>query len=365
MGFPTIDLWPLMLVALGLAAATLTMRWWRVEDPFVYVSQANDYDFEGTESWRVRWQALPTQLMIAALCFFCLAFANPRIPLSVTNDSEVSKPVPTRGLAFYLLIDRSGSMRQNAAGAFTDEGLPLSKMTLLKEVATAFIEQRPNDLLGLVAFSRSADVVAPLTLDHVAVSRALQEINLVDNPDDDGTGIGYAIFKTVSSIVATKHFGQQIQAEKKPSYTIDRVVIILLTDGFQSTNPLDTGDWRRTMPMEDAAAFAKAKDVRVYLINIDPMIRGDEFEPHRKLLQRVAETTEGDFFIADNPDLLQGVFRQIDRIETEELPVDAELVEQPGTEKRWLLLYPYFAALGVVCLGLALLLYTTVLRKVP
>lgn len=323
----------------------------------------------GVESWRVRWQALPTQLMVAALCFFCLAFANPRIPLSATNDSEASKPVPTRGLAFYLLIDRSGSMRQNAAGAFTDEGLPLSKMTLLKQVASAFIGQRPNDLLGLVAFSRSADIVAPLTLDHVAVSRALQEINLAaktSNPDEDGTGIGYAIFKTVSSIVATKHFGQQIQAEKKPSYTIDRVVIILLTDGFQSTNPLDTGDWRRTMPMEDAAAFAKAKDVRVYLINIDPMIRGDEFEPHRKLLKRVAETTGGDFFIADSPDLYQGVFRQINRIRNkEELPVDAELVEQPGEEKHWLLLYPYFAALGVVCLGLALLLYTTVLRKVP
>ena len=364
MALPTIDVWATALIVMALVVAALLMRWWHLEEPYIFVSQAADYADE-SESWRVKWHALPTQLMIASLCFFGLAFVNPRIPLTESSDPAVPKSIPTRGLAFYLLIDHSGSMRQNAVGAFTEEGLPLSKMTLLKQVANAFITQRPNDLLGLVVFSRIADIIAPLTLDHNEVSRALDQIELVDSPTEDGTGIGYAIFKTVSSIIATKHFGQQLENQAKPIYTIDRVIIILLTDGFQSTNPLDTGDWKRTMPMEDAAAFAKAQDVKVYLINIDRKIRENEFEPHRNLLKRVAETTGGNFFIADSPDLLQQVFKQINAIETQELPVEAEIVEQATTEGRWWRLYPFFALLGLLCLGVSLALYTTILRKVP
>lgn len=351
-------------MALGLAVVVLTRRWWRADEPFVFVSRAADYADEAS-TWRLRWRGLPTQFMVAALSCFALAFTNPRVSLPGASEPSAPRAIPTRGLAFYLLLDHSGSMRQTAVESVTDEGLPITKMTLLKQVTNAFIAQRPNDLLGLVAFARTADILAPLTLDHQAIRQTLARVQVVENRADDGTGIGYAIFKTVSSVISTKHFGEQLKGGAKPSYTIDRVVLILLTDGFQAPNPLDNGDWMRTMPMEDAAAFAKAHEVKVYLINIDAKIREDKFQPHRNLLKRVAQVTGGNFFIADNPDLLKQVFAEIDLIETDLLPAEAEIVEQTPTEKHWLRLYPALILLGLVCFGLSIALYTTVLRRIP
>ncbi len=159
-------------------------------------------------------------------------------------------------------------------------------METLRRVASEFVRGRPSDMLGIVSFARTASVVTPLTLDHAQVLDGLKELQVVPSQDQDGTAIGYAIYKTATLIAATEQF-------MKGKFEIKGAAILLVTDGLQDPNPLDNENSLRNQDIPEAADYAKEQKIKLYIINIDPSITMDQFAPHRNQMRTAAESTGG------------------------------------------------------------------------
>lgn len=303
---------------------------------------------------------LPNGLKVAALALFLLALIDPHS--FADRTLEKLNPNPTEGIAIYLVLDESGSMMEKISMQMPDGTRKTApKIDLLKEVTKPFILQHPNDLIGLVSFARVAHVQVPLTLDHQEVIDKMLQLHPSISEEEGGTAIGYAIYKTANLILATKHFAEDLIQKGEPAYTIKNSIIVLVTDGVQNVNPEDRNNPFRSMDIAEAAAYLKQNGLKFYIINIDPGITAKEFEPHRHLMQRAAESTGGKFYIAEGPNNLDSIYHAIDQVEKSMLP------PPPPREERYRKgsLYPYLIAAGMVCLLLGILLTTTLLRKTP
>src|SRR5260370_38712079 len=74
---------------------------------------------------------------------------------------------------------------------FTIGGERAARLDAIREVTRKFIEGRPNDRIGIIAFAGRPYVVSPMTLDHDWLLQNLERgrSGLVE----DGTAIGSAI----------------------------------------------------------------------------------------------------------------------------------------------------------------------------
>lgn len=335
--------------------------------PSFSFSRVNDLK---SPSWRTALVPYSTYLQLAALIFFLLAFIDPHLQMKRSpNLEEMKQPsqqLPTEGIAIYLDLDQSGSMSDKVT-ATNKEGVKqtIPKIDLLKQVTEQFIKDHPSDLIGLVAFARVPKVLIPLTLDQEALLNQLNQFQVVKKADEDGTGIGYAIYKTAQLIAATRHFSRDLRTEGEPSYTIKSAVIIVVTDGFQDPNRLDQGNRLRTMELDDAAAFAKSQDIRLYVINIDPTFSSPQYAPHRRQLKTITEMTGGKFFLTGDSQSLQDIYQSINELEKNKIPQEALLTSTQNELYTRFSLYPFLICLGLVALFSALFLDSYVLRKVP
>lgn len=289
-----------------------------------------------TSSVRLKFSFLPNFLWLLTAVFLVLSLIGFERP--PRKDLPLMTPPSNEGQAIYLILDQSGSM----------EG---AKLTTLKEVAEKFIRSRPSDLLGVVAFARTANVLAPLTLDHALVLKALKSLKAIQASDQNGTAIGYAIYKTANLIAATRQFMQG-------QYHLKGAVMVLVTDGLQDPNPLDNDNPLRNQDIPEAAAFAKEQNIHLYIINIDPSISLDQYTAHRNQMRKAAESTGGQFYLADTSDMLAEVFKAINGLEKTSLPPPP--IVPPGES-----LSPLFIALAVLSLLGAVFLQTTALRRLP
>ncbi len=107
-----------------------------------------------------------------ALALLVVALAQMRIAKSQTQ-------VKASGIDIAVAIDLSGSM---ASEDFEVDGGRLSRIDMAKAVLKKFIDKRPSDRIGLVAFATDAYIAAPLTLDHDFLLRNLErlELNVID-----------------------------------------------------------------------------------------------------------------------------------------------------------------------------------------
>jgi Ca-activated chloride channel family protein len=275
------------------------------------------------------WPVLAAVLMIAGL-------ARPQRMHSNTQ-------VTANGIDIVLLLDVSGSMQ---ALDFALEGRRLNRIEVVKSVVSKFIDERPNDRIGIIAFAASPYLVSPLTLDHDWLQQNLERVNV--GVGDDGTAIGSAIAAGVNRLRATS-------AKSK--------VVILLTDGVNNTGKI--------APLS-AAEAAKALGVKVYTIGVG--VRGKAPIPVRdeagrmhiimatvdvdeKTLQTIAQETGGQFYRATDTDSLQRIYEQINRFETSAQTV--QKFDHVDELYRWTL-YP---ALGI--LALSFLLQQTRFRRLP
>jgi Ca-activated chloride channel family protein len=341
-----------------------------------------------TLSWKERLQWLPYILKLIALGAFLLAFLDPRLHFEHKGINDNKQPPPheklaTEGIAMYLVLDQSGSMAEEVNSRLPNGQLVrMSKVELLKKVTAAFIqgdpqyglEGRPNDLIGLVEFARTAHVIVPLTLDRKVLLDKLNAFNVVPDSAQDGTAIGYALLKTINLIAATRNYSRDLIGQGKPAYEIKNFVIILVTDGLQDPNPLDKESrWRNIDPREVALA-AKEQNTRIYIVNVEPSMGTEAFAPNRRQLQQAAETTGGKFFIVDSTTDLPEIYASIDKLEKSPLPYDEEMVKRlkesiakeklPGIYDTFFLA-PYLIAFGLISLFLGILLGSLLLRKVP
>jgi Ca-activated chloride channel family protein len=252
--------------------------------------------------------------------------------------------VTVNGIDIVLALDISGSMQ---ALDFKVGNTRVNRVAVVRSVVSKFIDERPNDRIGLIAFAADPYIVSPLTLDHDWLQQNLERINVVDS-GDDGTAIGSAIAAAVNHLRAT--------ATKSK-------VVILLTDGVNNSGKI---------PPLAAAEAARALGVKVYTIGVG--VRGQAPIPVRDeagnthvimayvdvdehTLQAIANETGGQFYRATDTDSLQKIYDQINRYEKSAQTV--ERFEQVQELYMWTL----FPALGL--LGLWVLLQHTRYRRLP
>lgn len=366
-----IDFKALAILLMGSVAFFFLWKWKSLfAEPSIYFSHVKSLN---QRKGRTIWSGLPQYLLYPALVALSLAFLDPHLFVN-RKEGEVHDLPPKEGIAIYLVLDQSGSMEQQVL-VESKSGLHMvSKIDLLKDVSRQFIvgdpelnlEGRPNDMIGLIFFARAARVKVPLTLDHSAVLRELSAFKPIGDKDQDGTSIGYAIFKTANLIASTRHYAQELISKGEPAYKIKNSIIILITDGLQDPNPLDKGKRLRNMDVPEAAEYAKQQDVRLYIINVEPNLRSEDFAPYRNIMTRAAELTGGKFYMVDSGKNLEQIYQEIDQLEKSVLPVPKNVQKdlRPDLFRR-LSFYPYFIAFGLMCLFASILLETTLLRRVP
>jgi Ca-activated chloride channel family protein len=285
---------------------------------------------------RSRLGGLLPYLRNPALALLIVALARPQ-------TSHASTSVQASGVDLMLALDVSGSM---ASLDLTLDGKPADRLSVVKSVVGKFIDQRPNDRMGMIAFAGAPYLVSPLTLDHDWLQRNLERVQL--GTIEDGTAIGSALTAAVNRLRAS-------DAHSK--------IVVLLTDGMNNAG--------KVQPML-AAEAAAALGIKVYTIGVGttgqaPMPVTDEdgrrhivmteADVDEKTLGAIAAKTGGAFFRATDTASLEAIYARIDQLEKTTREVSH--YEHHDEKFAWALL-PGLALLAAE-LGLA----TTWLRRLP
>lgn len=319
----------LVLAVATVAAATvwiLRRRWQRL--PFPALPRRG-----GGAPRRRRWpSATSVAGVTAALALIPLAVALARPQEVLSRQVERA-----RGVDIVIALDVSGSM---AALDFQ----PTDRLGVAKEVIASFLERRPHDRFGLVAFAGAAVTLCPLTLDH-GVARQLMgraEIGMLP----DGTAIGLGVGTAVNRLRVSD---------------ADSKVVVLVTDGSSNAGQLD--------PVT-AAELAASQEVTVHTVLVGeggpvpiPIPRRDprtgrvvhrvervEVEVNPELLAEIARITGGASFRARDAAALETVFAEIDRMERTEFE-STRLVRTRERFEPW-------AAAALALLAMAVVLET-------
>ena len=82
-------------------------------------------------------------LILASLAIFVIALARPQLGKSLTQ-------IEASGIDIMLVLDVSGSMLTKD---FTIGGQEAARVDVIRDVTRKFIEARPNDRIGIIAFA--------------------------------------------------------------------------------------------------------------------------------------------------------------------------------------------------------------------
>ncbi len=253
---------------------------------------SNSKGFRVQKSFLPKLKPLLHGLRLLAMIALIVALARPR-------NVDVSKRTKTnRGIDIVMAIDVSASMLA--------KDLKPNRLEALKKVAINFVNKRPNDRIGIVVYAGESFTQTPITSDKSIVKRTVSEIKW--GQLEGGTAIGMGLGSAVNRLKESK-------AKSK--------VIILLTDGVNNGGFVDP---------KTATELAKGNNIKVYTIGIgtngmapfpwakDPRtgklsFKNMQVEIDEKLLQYIAEQTEGKYFRATNNTKLKAIYDEIDKLE--------------------------------------------------
>ena len=154
------------------------MRHYKI-DASLQVSDTRVYE-HAPKSFKVYLIHLPFILRIAALALLIIVLARPQ-----STDNWKSSEV--EGIDIMLAIDVSGSMLA--------EDLQPNRLEAAKDVAAKFINDRPNDNIGITLFAGESFTQCPLTIDHTALLNLFG--NIQTGVIEDGTAIGMGVSNAV------------------------------------------------------------------------------------------------------------------------------------------------------------------------
>ncbi len=285
---------------------------------------------KNTRSWKNTFQNVPFILRLLAIVFIIVALARPQVQFEEQQSEG-------EGVDIILCIDVSGSM--------TAEDFTPSRMEAAKQVAENFVNNRPNDRIGIVIFSGESFTQCPLTTDHYVLINQIEQIR--NGLLEDGTAIGSGLATSVDRLRSSK-------AKSK--------VVILLTDGINNGGLIDPAT---------ALEIAKAFKVKVYTIGVGtngyaptpvstPMgivMQNEKVEIDEKLLKNIAEQTGGKYFRATDNKSLDSIYSQIDSLEKSKVEITTF---HRYSEKFYPLI---FAAMAFLLLEI--LLRYTLFKKFP
>jgi len=308
--------WLLLLALVPVALAIWRSRRRR---PTARISSA-EFPIAAGATWRTRLQGLPAGIRLVALMILAVALARPQAGFGVVRTSA-------EGVAIMMVLDRSSSMN----GAIGDGSRQLTRFGAAQDAFRSFVlgdgktlGGREHDLVGLMAFARYPETIAPLSRATDAVAELAKTVETAEQRAEDGTAIGDAI----ALAAARLHNAEQDLIEQREGtddeladdFTIKSKVIILLTDGENNAGEAD--------PLV-AARLAAQWGIKIYVIGLS----GDEyvvFPNGRRVRTRgrgtddraltaIAETTGGFYRPVEDAKALRAVYEEIDRLETTEI----------------------------------------------
>jgi Ca-activated chloride channel family protein len=285
---------------------------------------------QAPRSWKTRMKDAPVVLRSLALSALIVALARPQ-------SSSSSQNITTEGIDIVMALDISASMLA--------EDLKPNRIEAAKKVARDFIDQRPNDRIGLVVFSGESFTQCPMTTDHAVLKNLL--LNIQSGMLLDGTALGEGLATAVNRI-------RNSSAKSK--------VIILLTDGVNNIGAIAP---------ETAGDIAQAFGIRVYTIGVGtegmapypvqtPLGTQYQYMPvqiDEAVLKNIASATGGKYFRATSTGELKTIYQDIDKLE--KTRIDVTEFRHRAEE-----FYP-FALVALVLLCLEFFLRQTIFRTLP
>jgi len=272
---------------------------------------------------------LPRLLGVIAVLSAIVALARPQL---VHRETVVE----SEGIDIVLAFDVSGSMETED---FRLGAKRVSRFQAARAVIEQFVESRPDDRIALVVFGEEAFTQVPLTLDHDAVLRFLNSVQ-IGMAGKRATAVGDALAVSVKRVA-------EIAGDSK--------VVILLTDGQNNAGQISP---------EQAAQAAESLGVKVYAVGVDGPgerglfgLLGARSELDSKTLEQIAAITGGKFFRADDSQSLRRIYETIDELEV----TTAEVSEYVDREERFHL--PL--SISLMCLLGQAFLASTFLRRLP
>lgn len=255
--------------------------------------------------------ALLPLVRVAVFTLLVLALARPQAE-SRFVETEAS------GRDIMLTLDLSGSME---AMDFFVNDKRVTRLDALKRVVDKFIDERQGDRIGLVVFGEQVFTQCPLSLDHEALKRFV-----------DALEIGMAGGATsVADAVA-------ISLKRLKDLDADSKVVVLVTDGKDNSSKISG---------TEAAQIAKELGIKIHAIGLGgkgyaPMPEKTIFgttlvnqmvDYDEAALRELADTTGGQYFNAKNMEGLEKVYEQINQLE-----VRSEKTETYIEYEEWFLL---------------------------
>ncbi|MEO7300918.1 MAG: VWA domain-containing protein [Verrucomicrobiota bacterium] len=271
-----------------------------------------------------------------SLAVLIVALAQPRFIKGESNTRA-------SGIDIVIALDLSGSM---ASEDFELNGQRVNRLIIAKDVLQKFIQKRPADRVGLVAFAGRAYVASPLTFDHDFLQQNLERLQL--GMIEDRTAIGSGLTSALNRL-------RDQQSKSK--------IVILMTDGQNNAGKV---------PPLTAAEVAQTLKIKVYTIGVGtrgtaPMPFTNVFgqkgyqqiavDIDEDTLGKISARTGGKYFRADNAENLKKIYAEIDRLEK----TDFEVKKFRQYEE----LFAWVIFAGLVVLLLEIILSQTVWRKLP
>ena len=286
-------------------------------EPTLQVSTTRMY-MKAPKSWKIYLLHTPFVLRTVAIIMVILILARPQ-----TTDNWQNTEI--EGIDIMLAVDVSTSMLA--------EDLKPNRLEAAKQVASEFINGRPNDNIGLTIFAGESFTQCPLTVDHGVLLNLFNSIKgdiAQRGLIEDGTAIGMGIANAVTGVNNQGEIAPVTAAEIAKQFGIRIYTIGVGTNG---TAPY---------PMQ---TYAGTQYVNVP-VEID-----------EKTLTEIAGTTNGNYFRATSNSKLKEVYQEIDKLEKTKLNVK----EFSKREEE----YQVFAWIAFFCILLELLLRNSVLKKIP
>jgi Ca-activated chloride channel family protein len=249
----------------------------------------------GIKSFKTWFQHFPFVLRCIALVCLIVALARPQHQFSEQQTEG-------EGIDIVLCFDISGSM--------TERDFPPNRIEASKQVAEAFVNDRPGDRIGVVIFSRQSFTLCPLTTDKTTVLNQIANIKS-GYLEEEGTAIGSGLATSVD----------RLKDQKTKSK-----IVILLTDGV---------DYGGLIPPDIAKEMAKYYKIKVYTIGVGSdkeideqvqtpygnMTNKKKLDFNEGLLQEIATQTGGQYFHATDQDALKKVYASINKLEKTKIKV--------------------------------------------
>lgn len=284
-------------------------------------------------------------LFLVSLALLAVGMARPQLGKSLTQ-------VEASGIDIMVVLDVSGSMLTKD---FTVGGESATRIDAIREVTRKFIEGRPNDRIGIIAFAGRPYVVSPMTLDHDWLTKNLERVRI--GLVEDGTAIGSAIAAAAN----------RLNDKKSKSR-----VIVLLTDGENNTGKI---------PPNTAAEAVKALKIKFYAVGAGingvaptPVFNPQNGKPLTDMfgnvvyqnqrvhfneagLKEVSKIADGQFFRATDTKSLEQIFGDIDKLEKTTVSVKKY--------QQYRDLFPGLIMVGCGLLIAQILLAQTIWKKLP